>query len=115
MALIQPQASRAADVIEQQRRFPGITDAGDKVLLNFRPVEQLDLTEEVRYKLSIGRYGRVGAMPVVVVQTGINDGIANGMATVAAELARLTEYFKRRGRLTFRYRQAAMKTERIRR
>ena len=111
MSLIQPQASRAADIIEQQCRFPGITDAGNEVLLNFRPVEQLDLTEKVRYQLSIGRYGRVGTVSVVIVQTSIENGLADGMATVAAELARLAEYFQRRCRLTLRYRQTAMKTQ----
>ena len=101
MAFIQPQAGRTADVVEQQCRLARVTDMDNEVLLNFRAVEQLHLFEKVRDKLATGRYGRVGAMPVVVIQPGIGDGLADSMATVTTELARFAKDFDdryRRGR-----------------
>ncbi len=110
VAFIQPQAGRTADVVEQECRFAGLTDANDEILLNFRPVEQLDLAEEVRHELAVGGYGRVAAMPVIVVQPGIDDRLADGMTTVAAELTLLTKHIENRCCRRIGHRQATMKT-----
>ena len=107
---IQPQAGRTANVFQQQRGFAPVLLLRNKALLDFSSVVETYPAQKVRYDLLVGGGRRVGTMTVVVVEAGLHDGLADGLAAVAAERS-LNTIDHQRGRcLTFRHRQAAMKT-----
>jgi hypothetical protein len=108
VSFVEPETGRATDVLQQQIGLSPVISLHDEILLDLGPVIESDLFQEIRNDINICRRRLFGTVFVVIIKAGIDDCLADSLATATAEMAILAKYFECRNLLDIRHGKAAV-------